>query len=65
MLFCIHVEEPYDMHNLMLWFIFLELTAKEQTADKNKQYTKGTEYFRDRLGLEFKKIDGKFSSLQS
>jgi len=34
-----------------------DLTAKEQAADKNKQYTKGVEYFSDRLGLVFKKID--------
>ena len=28
-------------------------------AHKIKQFTKGVEYFKDRLGLEFKKVSGK------
>lgn len=35
-----------------------EITAKEQgTLFKIKQFTKGTEYFKERLGLAFKKVD--------
>ncbi|XP_058964527.2 kinetochore protein Spc25-like [Pocillopora verrucosa] len=35
-----------------------EVSAKEQsTSYKIKQFTKGTEYFKERLGLSFKKVD--------
>lgn len=35
-----------------------EISAKEQsTSHKIKQFTKGTEYFKERLGLAFKKVD--------
>ncbi|KAL9967093.1 hypothetical protein ACROYT_G025257 [Oculina patagonica] len=35
-----------------------EISAKEQsTSYKIKQFTKGTEYFKERLGLSFKKVD--------
>jgi len=35
-----------------------EISAKEQsTSYKIKQFTKGTEYFKERLGLAFKKVD--------
>jgi len=36
-----------------------EISAKEQsTSYKIKQFTKGTDYFKERLGLAFKKVDG-------
>ena len=41
-------------------FFFLEITSKEQSSSfKIKQFTKGTEFFKERLGLVFKKVDGK------
>ena len=44
----------------MLWVFFLEITSKEQSSSfKIKQFTKGTEFFKERLGLVFKKVDGK------
>ena len=37
-----------------------EISAKEQsTSYKIKQFTRGTEYFKERLGLSFKKVDGR------
>ena len=44
----------------MLWVFFLEIASKEQRSSfKIKQFTKGTEFFKERLGLAFKKVDGK------
>lgn len=41
-------------------FFFLEITSKEQSSSfKIKQFTKGTAFFKERLGLAFKKVDGK------
>ena len=44
----------------MLWVFFLEIASKEQSSSfMIKQFTKGTEFFKERLGLAFKKVDGK------
>jgi len=45
-----------------MFILFLsDISAKEQsTSYKIEQFTKGTEYFKERLGLSFKKVDGRF-----
>ena len=38
---------------------YIDISAEdERTSYKIRQFTKGTEYFKDRLGLTFKKVDG-------